>query len=80
MVSAVGGVGRIIATQVMQSLDVQIRLPNSKDSDADHSVLEALGARRYAPGRFLEQEPYVDVYDEEFRLKCSARRGAKFQK
>ena len=93
MLSAAGGVGRIIATQVMQSLDL---LPEAAKSthhwdlsgtlpghDADHSsVLAALGAARYAPGRFLDENRnrHDDVYDEAFRAKCAARRGAKFQK
>ena len=90
MLSAAGGVGRIIATQIMQSLDVntQTQPLNGGDPggtppchDADYgSVLTALGAPRYAPSRFLEDEPYADVYSEEFRAKCAARRGAKFQK
>ncbi len=90
MLSAAGGVGRIIATQIMQSLgvDTQTQPPKGGDPsgtlpryDADHgSVLTAFGAARYAPGRFLERKPYADVYGAEFRAKCAARRGAKFQK
>lgn len=97
MLSAAGGVGRMIATQVLQSLDVNAHTqPASAFSyhhcdgdvggtlpryDADYgSILTAFGAPRYAPGRFLERESFVDVYDDEFRAKCAARRGAKFQK
>lgn len=91
MLSSAGGVGRIIATQVMQSLDINMQAKTSSKHydglggtlpcyDADYSnVLAALGASRYAPGRFLEREPYADVYAEEFRAKCAARRGAKFR-
>ena len=116
MLSASGGVGRMVAAQVMQDLGlcgggggaVAAAAVGAADAagaagggqapggtlpaaGADCStVLTALGAQRYAPARFLEQGADGrrrwdvecgggDVFSEEFRAQCAARRGAKFR-
>ena len=87
MLSAAGGVGRLIAAQVMQELG----LPEGEgEGEGRDGLLEALGAARFAPARFEgdgwdrlcgagEAGGGADVWSEGFRRRCAARRGAKFQ-
>ena len=101
MLSAAGGVGRLVAAQVLRQLDLPTLSRGVESSAIDTEcdvaetvgcgkadrVLEAFGAAKWDPGRFVgnkwnsEVAPFGggDVYSAEFRAQCAAVRGRKFE-
>ena len=75
-VSAAGGIGLVVAMQVLARAEVRPRVPLTRSEE----VLLTRGTDEFGLHRFDDVLLYdSDVQSEEFRIRCSMSRGNKFQ-